>query len=164
MWTLFQCKCTKRSQKKKKGCWSFSLPHRYVDLPHSFFFLILLSLSGSVHWFFTLESQEQLTSIFLMQYQIDCSQSPIFSWDRLGIPRLTVTGILIFKCTEGAGVGNYSSGERVGGGREKLRVPLFFSLPPKPPPPPSSFDTHARWQPVTQSARSRWCYGKIEDC
>ena len=28
----------------------------------------------------------------------------------------------------------------------------------------SSFDTHARWQPVTQSARSRWSYGKIEDC
>ena len=27
----------------------------------------------------------------------------------------------------------------------------------------SSFDTHARWQPVTQSARSRWSYGKIED-
>ena len=34
---------------------------------------------------------------------LDCSQSPIFSWDRLDIPRLTVTGILIFKCTEGAG-------------------------------------------------------------
>ena len=34
---------------------------------------------------------------------------PIFSWDRLDIPRLTVTGILIFKCTEGAGVGDYSS-------------------------------------------------------
>ena len=28
--------------------------------------------------------------------------------------RLTVTGILIFKCTEGAGVGDYSSGR--GGG------------------------------------------------
>ena len=28
---------------------------------------------------------------------IDCSQSPIFSWDRLDIPRLTVTAILIFK-------------------------------------------------------------------
>ena len=25
-------------------------------------------------------------------------------------------------------------------------------------------DTHARWQPVTQGARSRWSYGKIEDC
>ena len=28
----------------------------------------------------------------------------------------------------------------------------------------SSFDTHARWQPITQSARSRRSYGKIEDC
>ena len=26
-----------------------------------------------------------------------------------------------------------------------------------------SFDTHARWQPVTQSARSRRSYGNIED-
>ena len=39
----------------------------------------------------------------------DCSQSPIFSWDRLDIPRLTVTAILLFKDTEGAGVGDYSS-------------------------------------------------------
>ena len=68
---------------------------------------------------------------------LDCSQSPIFSWDHLDIPRLTVTAFLIFKCTEGAGVGDYSL---------------------------SSFDTHARWQPVTQSSRSRWSYGKIEDC
>ena len=28
----------------------------------------------------------------------------------------------------------------------------------------TSFDTHLRWQPVTQSARSRRSYGKIEDC
>ena len=46
--------------------------------------------------------------------------------------------MLIFKCTEG------------GGGRN--------------PRPLSSFDTHARWQPVTQSARSRPSYGKTEDC
>ena len=52
---------------------------------------------------------------------LNCSQSPIFSRDRLDIPRLTVTAILIFKCTEGAGVGDYSS------------RPL------------GSFDTHARW-------------------
>ena len=40
---------------------------------------------------------------------VDCSQSPIFSWDRLDIPRLlTVTAILILKCTEGAGVGDYA--------------------------------------------------------
>ena len=53
------------------------------------------------------------------------------------MPRLTVTGFLIFKCTEGAGVGIIARG---GGG---CGTPL------------GSFDTHARWQPVTQSARSR---------
>ena len=57
---------------------------------------------------------------------LKCSQSPICSQDRLDIPRLTVTAILIFKCTEGTGVGDYSSS------------------------PLSSFDTHARWQPVTR--------------
>ena len=44
---------------------------------------------------------------------------------------------------------------------------LYFSrfLPNCPPPPiVSSFDNHARWQPVTQSARSRQSCGKIEDC
>ena len=57
---------------------------------------------------------------------VDCSQSAIFSWDRLDIPRLTVTAILFFKCTEGAGVGNYSSGAGGiggGGGGEKKRGP-----------------------------------------
>ena len=54
---------------------------------------------------------------------IDCSQSPIFSGDRLDIPRLTVTGILIFKGTEGAGVGDYSSeGGRGGGGARKIEA------------------------------------------
>ena len=48
---------------------------------------------------------------------LDCSQSPIFSWDRLDIPRLIVTGIFIFKCTERKGVGDYSSG---GGGARKI--------------------------------------------
>ena len=36
------------------------------------------------------------------------------------MPRLTITAILIFKCTEGAGVGDYSSG--VGGGGNKGTV------------------------------------------
>ena len=40
--------------------------------------------------------------------------------------RLTVTGILIFKCTEGAGVGDYSSG--YGGGGEKNRGTVITSL------------------------------------
>ena len=42
---------------------------------------------------------------------------PYFFVRSLDIPRLTVTAILIFKCTEGAGVGDYSSGGR--GGRPK---------------------------------------------
>ena len=42
---------------------------------------------------------------------------------------------------------------------------LYFSrFLPNSHRPLSSFDTHARWQSVTQSARSRWSYGKIEDC
>ena len=69
---------------------------------------------------------------------IDCSQSPIFSWDRLDTPLLTVTAILIFKCIEGAGVGDYSSG---GGGSEKN----FSRFLPNRPRPLGSFDTHARW-------------------
>ena len=40
----------------------------------------------------------------------------------------------------------------------------FSRLLSNRPHPLSSFDTHARWQPVTQSARYRWSYGKIEDC
>ena len=40
--------------------------------------------------------------------QVDCSKSPIFTWDRLDISRLTVTAILLFKCIERAGVRNYS--------------------------------------------------------
>ena len=42
---------------------------------------------------------------------------------------------------------------------------LYFScFLPNHPRPLSSFDTHARWPPVTQSAWSRWSYGKIDDC
>jgi len=43
-----------------------------------------------------------------IRHNVDCSQSPIVSCDHLDMPRLTVTAILIFKCTEGAGVGDYS--------------------------------------------------------
>ena len=98
----------------------------------------------------------------------DCLQSPIFSWDGLDIPHLIVTAILIFKCTEGTGVGDYSSragGWGAGGAAVMLLQSLYFSrLLPNRPCPLSTFDTHARWQPVTQSARSRWSYGIIEDC
>ena len=50
-----------------------------------------------------------------------------------------------------------------GGGRRGLQL-LGEGARTKPPPPPSSFDTHPRWQPERQSARSRRSYGKIEDC
>ena len=71
-----------------------------------------------------------------------------------------MAAILIFKCTEGAGVGDYSS---------RGRGALFFSPPPvvlsncPPPPPPSRFNTHLRWPPVMQSLRSRRSHGKIGD-
>ena len=46
-----------------------------------------------------------------------------------------------------------------------LGLSLYFShFLPNRPHPLSSFDTHPRWQPVTQSARSRRSYAKIEDC
>ena len=50
---------------------------------------------------------------------------PYFLWDRLDIPRLTVTAILIFKCTEGAGVGDYGSAWGEG---EKNRGTVMTSL------------------------------------
>ena len=99
---------------------------------------------------------EQFSKIPTAMRFTDWSQSPIFSWDRWDIPRLTVTAILIFKCTEGTGVGDYSSSG--GRGREKYNFSRF--LPNRRARPLSSFNTHARWQPVTQSARSRWSYGK----
>ena len=41
---------------------------------------------------------------------------------------------------------------------------IFLASTQTAPRPLSSFGTHARWQLVTQSARSRRSYGKIEDC
>ena len=49
----------------------------------------------------------------------------------------------------GAGVGDYTSSGR---GAQKN---IFLSSSQTAPRPLSTFDTHARWQPVTQSARSR---------
>ena len=48
----------------------------------------------------------------------------------------------------------------------KLMIKNLFVLASSQtvPGPLSSFDTPARWQPVTQSARSRRSYGKIGDC
>ena len=44
------------------------------------------------------------------------------------MPRLTVTGILIFKCTEGAGVGAGIIALKGGGGGEKNRGTVITSL------------------------------------
>ena len=71
-----------------------------------------------------------------------------------------MSAILIFKCTEGAGVGDYSSKGR--GARKSLLI--FLASPQTVPRPLSSFDTHARWQHTMQSARSWQSYGKIKDC
>ena len=66
--------------------------------------------------------------------------------------------ILIFKCTVPR---RRASGIiALGGGGEKN---IFLTITQTAPRPLSSFDTHARWQPVTQSIRSRRSYGKIED-
>ena len=70
----------------------------------------------------------------IANYIVDCSQSPIFSWDRRDIARLLMTAILVFKCTEGAGVGDYSSR-----GRWARKISIFLAssqtapcpLPPK---------------------------------
>ena len=57
-----------------------------------------------------------------------------------------MTAILIFKSTEGAGVGDYTS-ERGGGGRVGGRGArkIEFRILPNRPRPLGSLDTHARW-------------------
>ena len=87
---------------------------------------IFLCFGGMVVWNRrkeNLNQRQNLTKTYTLckaAKVLDCSQSPIFSWDRLDIPRLTVTGILIFKCTEGAGVGDYRFGRWGGGGLCRL--------------------------------------------
>ena len=78
--------------------------------------------------------------------------SPLFSREIFVIYRVLplMAAVLIFKCTEGAGVGDYTCSPR---GRGQTAPRLL-----------SSFDTHPRWHPVTHSARSRRSYGKIGDC
>ena len=67
---------------------------------------------------------------FLSWAVLDCSQSPIFSWDRWDIARLTVNdGHLDFQIYRGdgrRGLHLYWEGARK----------IFFSLPSKPPPAP----------------------------
>ena len=58
---------------------------------------------------------------------LDCSQSPFFSCDRSDIPRLTVTGILIFKCTEGraSGIIALTAGK---GNRTSMYAEIFYNF------------------------------------
>ena len=68
-----------------------------------------------------------------------------------------MTAILIFKCTEGAGVGDYSSS---GGGEKNI----FLASSQTALAPQVVLTIMQDVQPVTQSARPRRSYGKIEDC
>ena len=84
--------------------------------------LCIKTISNLTHSFSNILLLNQ--TIVLQLDHLDYSQSPIFSWDHLDIPCLTVTGILIFNVPEGAGVGDYSSG----GGDEKNRGTVITSL------------------------------------
>ena len=70
-------------------------------------------ISSSSHIFISQKSVNVWLP-FVFSFLLDCSQSPIFSWDRLDTRRLTVND---GQCTKGAGVGDYSSG---GGGVRKI--------------------------------------------
>ena len=70
-------------------------------------------ISSSSHIFISQKSVNVWLP-FVFSFLLDCSQSPIFSWDRLDTRRLTVND---GQYTKGAGVGDYSSGG--GGGRKK---------------------------------------------
>ena len=127
----------------------------FLNVPLKIYFFFLFTFFSFMRRSRLLTFKRMLANYYMISdcflpFDLDCSQSPIFSWDRLDIPRLTVTAILIFKCTEGAGVGDYRSGGGEGGEKfvkflsrllnascsDVITVPLFFSLPPKPPPPP----------------------------
>ena len=74
--------------------------------------------------------------LFRVSWNLDCSQSPISG--------RTFSDF------------HFSYGESEGASVGKASWLYLASL--------SSFDSHARWQPVTQTARSRQPYGKIRDC
>ena len=78
-------------------------------------------ISSSLHIFISQKSVNVWLP-FVFSFLLDCSQSPIFSWDRLDTPRLTVND---GQCTEGAGVGDYSLGGGVG---EKNRGTIITSV------------------------------------
>ena len=75
---------------------------------------------------------------------------PYFCVRSFHIPRLTVAGILIFKCTEGACGGDYSSGGKrgTGGARKILLSPLPSKNVQTAPTPEVVLSLMQRWQPV----------------
>ena len=96
---------------------------------------------------------------------LDCSQSPIFPWDRQDIVCLTINGgHLDFHMYLGGRASGIIDlpGSRGRGGENNFSI--FLASSQTDPRPLSSFDTHARLQAVTQSARSRRSYCKIGDC
>ena len=70
-----------------------------------------------------------------------------------------MVAIVISKRTEGQATGIIAL---VGGGEKNIFL-ASVQTAPAPWVDLSSFDTNARWQPVTQSARSRRSYEKKED-
>ena len=87
-------------------------------------------------------------------YYVDCSQSPIFQWDCRDIERdIERYRASDFQMYRGCG--------RRGTRKNFLIIFLASSLTA---PTYQVVLTHARWQPVTQSARSWQSYGKIGDC
>ena len=89
-----------------------SFSHFVPELVGKIFGLFLSQKPG---WNFSYEPTAKLVLV-----TVECPQSPIFSWDRRDIARLTVNG------------GHLDFQMYRGGGRRGL----FFSLPLKPPPPP----------------------------
>ena len=93
-------------------------------------------------------------SVYMSSFYIsvDCSQAPIFSWDRRDKACLTVNGgHLDFQMYQGAGVGNYSSSGRVAWKIENI----FLASSPTAPAPKVVLTLMQDGSPYAQSARSR---------
>ena len=113
----------------------------WESIPHSIRVLPKHECKGSVYM-----------SSFNISVAVDCSQSPIFSWDRRDKARLTVNGgHLDFQMYQGAAVGNYSS---IGRGAWKIEN-IFLASFPTAPAPKVVLTLMQDGIPYAQSARSR---------
>ena len=113
----------------------------FLNVPLKIYFFFLFTFFSFMRRSRLLTFKRMLANYYMISdcflpFDLDCSQSPIFSWDRLDIPRLTVTATSWFSnVPRGRASGIIAlvgGGGGVGGARKKI----FFSLPPKPPPPP----------------------------